>query len=61
MRSTAGESSNFRVDVGLHQGSTLRTFFFIMMIDALTEKVRKEVPESTMFAEELVMWGGGGG
>ena len=35
----------------LRQGSALSPFLFIMIIDVLTEKVMKEVPDSMVFLE----------
>ena len=58
MRSAAGESDSFNVDVGLHQGSTLSPYLFLILMDVLTEGVRKEVPESMMFADDIVLCGG---
>ena len=53
MRSTAGESSNFRVDVVLHHGSALSPLF-MMVMDVLTIKEsEKEVPELMMFADDV--------
>ena len=57
-RSAAGESGSFNVDVGLHQGSALSPYLFLILMDVLTEGVRKEVPESTMFADDIVLCGG---
>ena len=60
MRSAAGESSSFNVDVGLHQESALSPYLFLILMDValLTEGVRKEVPESMMFADDIVLCGG---
>ena len=58
MRSAAGESDNFNVDVGLHQGSALSPYLFLILIDVLTEGVRKKVPESMMIADDIVLCGG---
>ena len=58
VRSAAGESDSFNVDVGLHQGSALSPYLFIILMDVLTEGVMKEVPESMMFADDIVLWGG---
>ena len=58
MRSAAGESDSFNVDVGLHQGSALSPYLFLILVDVLTEGVRKEVPESMMFADDIVLCGG---
>ena len=58
VRCISGESSKFRVDVGLHQGSEIRPFLFITVTDLfLVEKVRKQVPESIMFADDFVLCG----
>ena len=58
VRSAAGESGSFNVDVGLHQGSALSPYLFLILMDVLTEGVRKEVPESMMFADDIVLCGG---
>ena len=58
VRSAAGESGSFNVDVGLHQGSALSPYPFLILMDVLTEGVRKEVQESTMFADDIVLCGG---
>ena len=58
VRSAAGESDSFNVDVGLHQGSTLSPYLFLVLMDVLTEGVRKEVPEYMMFADDIVLCGG---
>ena len=53
VRSAAGESGSFNVDVGLHQGSALSPYLFLIVMDG----VRKEVPESMMFADDMVLCG----
>ena len=58
VRSAAGESGSFNVDVGLHQGSALSPYLFLILMDVLTEGVRKEVPTSLMFADDIVLCGG---
>ena len=58
VRSAAGESGSFNVDVGLHQGSALSPYLFLILMDVLTEGVKKEVPESMMFADDIVLCGG---
>ena len=58
VRSAAGESGSFNVDVVLHQGSALSPYLFLILMDVLTEGVRKEVPESMMFADDIVLCGG---
>ena len=45
VRSAAGESNSFGVEVGL------------LLMDVLTEDVRKDVPGSMMFADYIVLCG----
>ena len=53
----AGESNSFGVEVGLHQGSALSPYLFLLLMDVLTEDVRKDVPGSMMFADDIVLCG----
>ena len=42
MRCAEGVTEDFKVEVGLHQGSS--PFLFAMMMDRLTDEVRQESP-----------------
>ena len=42
----------------MHHGSALSPYLFLILMDVLTEGVRKEVPESMMFADYIVLCGG---
>ena len=57
VRTVAGESSKLNVEVGLHQGSALSPYLFLILMDVLTEKVRTEAPESMLFADDIVLCG----
>ena len=57
VRSAAGESNSFGVEVGLHQGSALSRYLFLHLMDVLTQDVRKDVPGSMMFADDIVLCG----
>ena len=57
VRRAAGESNSFGVEVGLHQGSALSPYLFLLLNDVLTEDVRKDVPGSMMFADDIVLCG----
>ena len=44
-----GTSGHFEVGIGLHQGSALSPFLFIMLVDTISQDVRNELPwESTV-------------
>ncbi|KAK3564878.1 hypothetical protein QTP86_030817 [Hemibagrus guttatus] len=44
VRCTVGQTEEFKVEVGLHQGSALRPFLFAIVMDQLSEEVRQESP-----------------
>ena len=50
-----GENEYFPIDVGLHQGSALSPLLFIIIMDVLTENIKKDTPWAMMFADDLVL------
>ena len=55
VRWAAGTSEPFAVEVGLHKGSAFSPFLFAIMIDSLTENIRKEASWQMMFADDVVL------
>ena len=53
VRSVAGLTEEFKVGVGLHQNSALSPFFFAIIMDKLTEDIRKDAPWDMLFADEI--------
>ena len=51
VRSTAGLTEEFKVGVGLHQGSALSPFLFAIILDKLTEDIRKDAPWHMLFVD----------
>ncbi|MCJ8735547.1 hypothetical protein PDJAM_G00248360 [Pangasius djambal] len=54
VRCAVGQTEEFKVEVGVHQGSALSPFLFAMVMDQLTE-VRQESPCTMMFADDIVI------
>ena len=50
-------SSSFSVKIGVHQGSALSSFLFIMVMDVLTEDVRDGSLMKLLHANDLVLCG----
>ncbi|MCJ8729767.1 hypothetical protein PDJAM_G00110730 [Pangasius djambal] len=55
VRCAVGQTEEFKVEVGLHQGSALSPFLFAMVVDQLSEEVRQESPCTMMFADDIVV------
>ena len=55
VRSAAGLIEEFKVSIGFHQGSSLSSFLFDVIIDRLTEDIRKDAPWDILFADDIVL------
>ncbi|KAK3509272.1 hypothetical protein QTP70_028595, partial [Hemibagrus guttatus] len=55
VRCAVGQTEEFKVEVGLHQGSALSPFLFAIVMDQLSEEVRQESPQTMMFADDIVI------
>ena len=48
-------SKEFRVGVGVHQGSVLSPLFFILVLEALSRQFRTGVPWELLYADDLAV------
>ena len=55
MRTECGVSAEFPVTVGLHQELALSPLLFVVVLDVLSESVRKEELWELLYADDLVM------
>ena len=55
VRTKYGETEVFPVEVGLHQGSALSPFLFLVVIDTLTRELRNNELWELLFADDLVI------
>ena len=55
VRNAAGLTEEFKVGVGLYQGSALSPFLFAIIVDKLTEDIRKDAPWDMLFADNIVL------
>ncbi|XP_064118968.1 uncharacterized protein LOC135223976 [Macrobrachium nipponense] len=50
-----GETETFEVSVGLHQGSALSPFLFVLVMNVLSEEIRNEELWELLYAKDLVI------
>jgi len=55
VRTSHGLTEPFEIGVGLHQGSALSPFLFIMVMDVVTTGCRTGLPWELLFADDLVI------
>jgi len=52
-RTVYGNSNGFEVKVGMHQGSALSPFLFVMVMEALSREFRVALPWELLYADDL--------
>nr|XP_016463846.1 PREDICTED: uncharacterized protein LOC107786862 [Nicotiana tabacum] len=55
VRTVGGDSDDFSVVMGLHQGSALNPFLFALVMDALTYHIQEDVPWCMLFTDDIVL------
>ena len=55
VRTGAGNTTIFEIRVGVHQGSCLSPLLFIIVMDAVSEMVRRDVPWDMLYADDLIV------
>ena len=55
VRTLVGDTDNFSIDIGLHQGSALSPFLFTIIMDELIRGIQDEIPWSMLFADNIVL------
>jgi hypothetical protein len=55
VKTTCGETEEFHVTVGLHQGSAISPFLFLIILECLTRDIRRSAPWDMLFADDVVI------
>ena len=58
VRCTVENAESFKVEVGLHQRSALSPFLFEVIMDRLTDEVRRKPPRTMLLTDDIVIWEG---
>lgn len=56
VRSCCGIVSTFPVTIGLHDGSTLSPYLFVLIMDELICNVQENVPWCLVFVDDIVLF-----
>ena len=55
VNTAVGETEEVNIEVGLHQGSALSPFLFILIMDTITDDIDEDSPWTMLFADDLVL------
>ena len=55
VRTIDGDTCDFSVNMGLHQGSTLSPYLFTLVLDEVTKHLHEEIPWCMLFADDIVL------
>ena len=55
VRTQYGDTEEFKIEVGVHQGSALSPFLFVTIMEVLTEGTRKGLPQELLYADDVVL------
>ena len=55
VRACDGETRDFPINIGLHQGSALSPYIFALVMDLITKNIQREIPWCMLFADDVVL------
>ena len=57
MCAVGGTSEHFNIEVGVHQGTTLRPLQFVMVLEEVSKQFRRCDVRETLYADDLLLTG----
>ena len=55
VRTPSGETNDFPIRIGLHQGLTLSPYLFKLVLDSLNASIQDQISKCMLFAEDIVL------
>jgi hypothetical protein len=50
-----GDTSDFPIKIGLHQGSALNPYLFVLVMDEITRDIQRDTPWCMLFADDVML------
>jgi hypothetical protein len=55
VQTSVGDTNDFPIKIGLHQGSTLSPYLFDLVMDEVTRDIQVDIPWCMLFADDVVL------
>ena len=55
VRTSDGDTYDFLIRIGLHQGSALSPYLFALVMDEVTRNIQGDIPGCMLFADNVVL------
>jgi hypothetical protein len=55
VRTSDGDTNDFPINMGLHQGSALSPYLFALVIDEVTRDIQGGIPWCMLFADDVIL------
>jgi hypothetical protein len=55
VRTSDRDTNDFPIDIGLHQGSALSPYLFLLVMDEVTRDIQGDIPWCMLFADDVVL------
>jgi hypothetical protein len=55
VRISDGDTNDFSINIGLHQGSALSPYLFALVMDVVTRDIQGDIPWCMLFADDVVL------
>jgi hypothetical protein len=57
VRTSDGDTNDFPINIGLHQGSALSPYLFALVMDEVTRDIQGGIPWCMLFTDDVVLMG----
>jgi hypothetical protein len=55
VRTSDGDTNDFSINIGLHQGSALSPYLFVLVMNEVTRDIQRGIPWCMLFTDDVVL------